>query len=110
MSLQTINKVEYEEMMTKKGVVAIEFGTAWCPPCKTLLPILDQLAAGYGSSASIVKVDCEESPELAASFGIMGMPTVIVFRDGEPVDKLVGLRPGEAYKSIIDRLLQDQAV
>ncbi|WP_229750702.1 thioredoxin family protein [Paenibacillus nasutitermitis] len=95
--------------MSEKGVVAIEFGAVWCPPCKRLLPILDELAEDYGSSASIVQVDCEESPELASSFGIMGMPTVIVFRDGQPVDKLVGLRPGAAYKSIIDRLLEEEA-
>lgn len=103
MSLQTVNETQYREVMKAKGVVVAEFGAAWCAPCKNLLPILDQLAVEYGSSVGIVKVDVDHSPELAGAYGIMSMPTVIIFKDGQPVEKLVGLRPKDAYKAVIDR-------
>lgn len=106
MSMQTVNEKQYEDLMSKQGVAVIEFGAVWCPPCKALLPILDDLGNEYGSSVHFAKVDVDQSPELASQHVIMGMPTVIVFKDGQPADKLVGLRPKEAYKHLIDRSLE----
>ena len=105
MGIATIDEAKYERMMTAPaGVAVIEFGASWCPPCRTLEPILDELSAEYGGAAAIVKVDCDRSPELASMYGVMSMPTVVVFKDGQPVDKLVGLRPKSAYRTVIDRL------
>jgi len=103
MSLQIIDEQGYETLMKTKKVAVVEFGATWCPPCKVLMPMLGELAEEYGDAVSIASVDCDESPELAAAFGIMSMPTVIVFRDGVPVDKLVGLRPKSTYRNVIDR-------
>lgn len=101
--MQTINELQYEDMMKSGGTAVIEFGAAWCPPCRALLPILDELAEEYGKSVKIASVDVDNSPALASVFGVMSMPTVILFKNGEPVDKLVGLRSKAAYKAVIDR-------
>ncbi|THF84718.1 thioredoxin family protein [Cohnella fermenti] len=85
-------------------VAVVEFGAVWCPPCRVLLPLLDELSDEYGGAVKFAKVDCDESPDLASSFGVMSMPTVVFFRDGVPENKLVGLRPKQAYREIIDRL------
>ncbi|GIO14257.1 thioredoxin [Cohnella xylanilytica] len=103
MSLQEITEAGYPEFTGRPGVAVLEFGAVWCPPCKVLLPILEELSQEYGETVSIAKVDADESPELASQFGIMGLPTVIVFKDGQPVDKLVGLRPKGVYQTIIER-------
>lgn len=103
MSLQEITEAGYPEFAGRPGVAVLEFGAEWCPPCKVLLPILEELSQEYGETVAIAKVDADESPELASQFGIMGLPTVIVFKDGQPVDKLVGLRPKGVYQTIIER-------
>ncbi len=79
----------------------MDFSAAWCPPCRTLMPILDELGREYPEQLSIVEVDCDESPEIAAEYGIMSIPTVIVFHNGDPVEKLVGLRTKRVYQSVL---------
>ncbi|WP_199623230.1 thioredoxin family protein [Paenibacillus alkalitolerans] len=106
MTLQTVNEEQYRTNINSPGVSVVEFGAVWCPPCKHLQPILENLADEYGASVSFAKIDVDECPEIAEEQAIMSMPTVIVYRDGQPVDKLVGLRPKAAYKTVIDRTLQ----
>jgi thioredoxin 1 len=105
MSIAVLNDQTFRDGIRRQGVTLVDFGTIWCPPCKALLPILHELGHDYQDNLSIVKVDCDESPEAAAQYGIMSMPTVIVLHNGEPVDKLVGLRSKGVYKNVIDRYL-----
>jgi thioredoxin 1 len=105
MSIIEINDQSVHNHLPKSGVTLIEFGAQWCPPCKTLLPILERLDNKLDKQVTILKVDCDESPQLAAQYGIMSMPTVIVMNQGEPVEKLVGLRPITVYEQMIDRYL-----
>jgi thioredoxin 1 len=97
------NETKFKDSLRKQGVTLAEFGAEWCPPCKVLLPILDIMDSEYNGSVSIIKVDCDESPAIAAEYGIMSLPTVIIFHNGEPVDKLVGLRPKDVYQKAIAR-------
>ncbi|QGQ96365.1 thiol reductase thioredoxin [Paenibacillus psychroresistens] len=102
----TANKeTKLKDSLRQAGVTVVEFGANWCPPCKVLLPILDGMDHEYGGSVTFVKVDCDESPDFAAEFSIMSLPTVVIFHNGEPVDKLVGLRSKEAYQTIIARYI-----
>ena len=103
MSLQTLNTSTFRNAVREKGVTFVDFSAKWCPPCKVLLPILEELQSEEGSRLSIFQVDCDESPEIAAEFGVMSMPTVIVFHNGEPVDKFIGLRPKGVYQAAISR-------
>jgi thioredoxin 1 len=84
-----------------QGITIADFTAPWCAPCKPLLQILDELDAEYDGAVEILKLNVDESPASAAEFGVMSMPTVILFKDGVPVEKLVGLRPKEAYRNII---------
>lgn len=103
MSLPVIDEQKFPELVAGADVAVLEFGAVWCPPCKALLPILEELAGECGPNVAIAKTDADDSPELASQFGVMSLPTVIVFKGGEPVDKLVGLRPKEVYRTVIDR-------
>jgi thioredoxin 1 len=103
MSVTDVNDTTFPERIRDRGVTLVDFGAAWCPPCKVLLPILDELDRTNGERVSILKVDCDESPKVAGQYGVMSLPTVILFRDGEPVEKLVGLRPISAYQTLIER-------
>lgn len=106
MILQTINATTFQSAIREKEVTFVDFGAKWCPPCKVLHPILEELEREEGDRLSIVQVDCDELPEIAAEFGVMSMPTVIVFHNGEPMDKLIGLRPKGVYQAALARYVQ----
>jgi thioredoxin 1 len=99
------NDSKFRESIRGNAVALVEFGAVWCPPCKVLLPILDELDQDNGGRVSFIKVDVDEQQAIASEFGIMSMPTVIVFHNGEAVDKLVGLRPKDVYQKTIARYI-----
>ncbi len=73
--------------------VLVDFTATWCPPCKMYDPILAEVASDYAANLSLIKVDVDENQQVVQDYGIMGMPTVILFKDGEPVKRLVGYMP-----------------
>lgn len=75
--------------------VLVEFSAAWCGPCKMLEPVVDKLAESWGGKAVVVKVDVDESPNLAMQYQVMGVPTLILFKAKTPVDRTSGLQPME---------------
>ncbi|WP_342778542.1 thioredoxin family protein [Paenibacillus sinopodophylli] len=104
----TIRNAESDQMLVSivsSGVVLVDYGTPWCPPCKTLFGILDELDHDLNGRLDIVKVNCENLPASASAAGVLGMPTVIVYQDGIPMDKLVGLRPKAVYQAIVEKYL-----
>ncbi len=76
--------------------VLVDFWADWCGPCKMIAPILDQLAVEQSGKAVVAKVNVDESPDLAARFGIVSIPTLIVFKDGQPVRALRGVQSKSA--------------
>ena len=78
-----------------------DFWAAWCGPCKMIAPILDQLAGEYTGKLKITKLDVDQNPTLATRFGVMSIPTLILFKDGQPVERLVGYMPKE---KLVERL------
>lgn len=81
------------------GLVLVDFYAEWCGPCKMLTPVLERLATDY----DIVKVDVDKHDFLAREYGIMSVPSLIVFRDGEVVDKMIGFMSYEDIKDVLDR-------
>ncbi|WNS41702.1 thioredoxin family protein [Paenibacillus sp. MMS20-IR301] len=95
--------VSVREQLQAEGTVLVDYGASWCPPCRTLLPILEELNVEYGEAVKMIKVDCDELPELASEAGVMSMPTVIVYSGGQAVEKLVGLRPKSVYQGVLNK-------
>lgn len=94
------NKDNFEaEVLNAKGIVVVDFFATWCSPCKALLPILDEVAT-EDANKKIVKIDIDACPELAAKYRIMTVPTLLIFKDGEVVDKSVGLIQKNEVKAL----------
>jgi thioredoxin 1 len=81
---------------TGSGLVLVDFWAPWCGPCKMIAPVLEELDAEMGDKVKIVKIDVDENQETAAKFGVMSIPTLLVLKDGEVVDKVIGFQPKEA--------------
>ncbi len=90
-----------------KGVTLVDFWAGWCGPCKMLAPVIEKLAGQYEGRATVAKVDIDAEMGLASRFGIMSIPTVLVFRDGELVNQAVGVQPESAYTQALDAALED---
>lgn len=85
----------------ESGVSLVDFWAPWCGPCKMQLPIVEELSTELQGQAVIGKINVDEEPELASQFGVMSIPTLILFKDGQPVDKMVGLQSKDALKNKI---------
>ncbi len=102
MSVQTITKENFEAEVLQSGKpVLVDFWAPWCGPCRMVSPIVDQVAEERPDIA-VGKVNVDEQPELAARFGVMSIPTLLVFRDGQIANKAVGARPKEELLSLLD--------
>ncbi|MFD0590563.1 thioredoxin [Paenibacillus sp. GCM10027627] len=89
----------------ESGVSLVDFWAPWCGPCKMQLPIVEELSTELEGQATIAKINVDEEPELASQFGVMSIPTLILFKDGQPVDKMVGLQSKDALKAKISNQL-----
>jgi thioredoxin len=94
------------QVLSAPGLVLVDFWAAWCPPCRRLAPTLEALAAEYAGKLTVVKVDVDESPELAARYGIQSIPTLILFRDGQVVDRRLGALPMGELRPFVDVRLE----
>ena len=88
---------------TGSGLVLIDFWAPWCGPCKMIAPVLEELDTEIGDKVKIVKVDVDENPESAGKYGIMSIPTLLIVKDGEVVDKVVGFQPKEALAERLEQ-------
>lgn len=86
---------------TKSGLVITDFWAAWCGPCRMQSPVLEELESEVGDDVKITKMDIEENPQTPAEFGIMSIPTLLIKKDGEVVETLVGYHPKEQLEEVI---------
>ncbi|WML47337.1 thioredoxin [Neobacillus sp. PS3-34] len=85
------------------SLVLVDFWAPWCGPCKMIAPVLEELDSEVGEKVKITKLDVDENQETAAKFGVMSIPTLLVLKDGEVVDKVVGFQPKEALASVLEK-------
>ncbi|WP_110933323.1 thioredoxin [Paenibacillus bouchesdurhonensis] len=104
MSAIALTKDSFQNQV-QSGVTLIDFWAPWCGPCRVQLPIVEELANEVNGRAVIAKVNVDEEVELAGQLGITGIPTLILFKDGHIVEKLVGLRSKQDLKTKIEQLL-----
>jgi thioredoxin 1 len=86
--------------------VLVDFWATWCGPCKMMAPIVDELAAEYAGKVTFAKVDVDQNRQTASSYGIMSIPTLIIFKEGQPISNLVGFKPKEELKQSLDKILE----
>lgn len=102
MAVTNVTSDNFNEFVEKSDIpVLLDFWAAWCGPCRMLSPVVDEAAEENEGKFKAGKVNVDEEPELAAKFGIMSIPTLIVFKNGEPVNKSVGVIPKEEIISLI---------
>lgn len=94
------------ESEISKGVVLVDFYADWCIPCKMLSPTLSAIADDYKGKMTVAKLNIDQAQNIAAKFGVMSIPTVILFKNGVVVEKKIGLSPKGVYEKIIDTALE----
>ncbi|UXS74914.1 thioredoxin [Staphylococcus chromogenes] len=104
MALIEVNDSNFDEQINK-GVKLVDFWATWCGPCKMIAPVLEDLAADYDGKADVLKLDVDQNQATAAKYEVMSIPTLIVFKDGEAVDKVVGFQPKENLAQVLDKYL-----
>ncbi|MBO8156398.1 MAG: thioredoxin [Bacillaceae bacterium] len=88
---------------TSEGLVLTDFWAPWCGPCKMIAPVLEELDSEMGDKVKIAKLNVDENPETAQKFGVMSIPTLLLFKDGEVVDQIIGFQPKEALAQLISK-------
>lgn len=88
----------------KQGVSLVDFTATWCGPCQVLGPIVDKLATEFNGKVKVGKCDIDKNPDIAGEFGVMGVPTLVFFKDGEVVDQHVGLLAEDALRDKLSGL------
>lgn len=90
---------------SKEKVILIDFWADWCEPCKQLTPVLEKIAADYPDDMILAKINCDEQQAISSQFGVQSLPTLVVFKDGQPVDGLAGAQPESAIRDMLSKYL-----
>jgi thioredoxin 1 len=90
---------------TATGLVAVDFSAEWCPPCRVMEPVVEAIARENASVVRVFQLDSDANPAAAARFGVRSLPTILFFRDGRLVDRVVGSVPRQTLQQRIDQLL-----
>ena len=103
MSVVHLNKESFDKMIAE-GTAMVDFWAKWCMPCQGLLPIIEELGQELEGTVKVGKVEVDENGDLAKQFRVMSIPTVIFFKDGKEVSRLVGAYPKEAYLEKLNKM------
>jgi thioredoxin 1 len=103
MTVRPITDAEFEtEVLAADGPVLVEFWAPWCGPCHQLAPVVERIAEDRAGSLRVVKMNQDEEPLASARYRVLGLPTMILFENGEPVKQMVGARPRSAVEKFLD--------
>jgi len=94
-----------QEVMQADGLVLVDFWAVWCGPCQMVAPVVEEIAAEYKGKLKVAKLNTDENPDIASKYRIMGIPTLMFFKNGAAVDSVVGAVPKAQLKSKVDGLI-----
>ena len=101
-----IEEAKFGETVLKAKVpVLVDFWAPWCGPCRMVAPIVDELANEYDGKVAFFKINVDDNPRIASQYGVMSIPTLILFKNGQPVSNIVGFRPKAELKKNLDTAL-----
>jgi thioredoxin 1 len=97
-----LTKNNFDEKI-KKGIVLVDFWAQWCGPCRMALPVIEELSDEYSGRVVVAKVDVDEEPEVAGKFGVMSIPTVVLFKEGVEIDRQIGFAGKAGYVQLLQK-------
>ncbi|MEW5882977.1 MAG: thioredoxin [Armatimonadota bacterium] len=101
-----VTTAEFDSKVLQSDVpVLVDFWAEWCGPCKAIAPHVEALAQEYSGKAKVYKVDVDQDPDIAVRFGVMNIPTLLLFKGGQVVDHMVGAEPKQKIAAMLDRAL-----
>jgi thioredoxin 1 len=101
-----LSDANFDEKVKKaKGLVLVDFYADWCMPCKMLAPAIEKLATEFAGKVTVGKLNVDANFHTASGFSVSGIPTLILFKDGSPVERLVGLQPADVLKGVLNKHL-----
>ena len=104
-----VTDANFDETLGGHPLVLVDFWAEWCAPCRMIAPILEELAQEYQGKLVVAKLDVDENPKTAMRFRVMSIPTVILFKNGQPVEVLVGAQPKRNFQAKIEKHLPPSA-
>jgi thioredoxin 1 len=99
--LEVTDKSFEEDVLQAEAPTLVDFWAAWCGPCRMIAPVVEEIAEQYADQLQVAKMDVDANPQTPGQLGIMGIPTLILFKNGEEVERVVGFRPKEALEEVI---------
>jgi thioredoxin len=102
--VKAINDSSFEkEVLQSEKTVLVDFWAEWCPPCRMIAPTVDAIAEQYAESVNVVKVNVDDNPATSGQYGIRGIPTLVFFRDGQEVERIVGVTSRDAIARVVEK-------
>jgi thioredoxin 1 len=103
----TVDDSNFDEIVLQaKTPVLVDFWAEWCGPCRMVAPVVEELAEEYEGRISFVKLDVDQNPKTASKYGIMSIPTLLLFKNGSPASNIVGFRPKAELKRSLEAVLE----
>ncbi|MGK7894565.1 MAG: thioredoxin [Xenococcus sp. (in: cyanobacteria)] len=101
-----VQQDQFEELINQENIVVVDYTATWCGPCRLIAPIIDQLAEDYQGKAEVVKVDLDQNKSNAKEYKIRSIPTVLIFKDGQEVERIVGRATYEQFSNALEKQLR----